>query len=466
MRGPADARAGPGPRQGGAAQFRPDPDQARPAAPPHAPREDRPALAQEIPARPPLAAPGGDMPDPAAGARPRLLPPADSPAETDPPAETGGDEPITRPAAPAVLPSGESILEGVKPAIAYFEGKRGSGTAFVVRPGILATNNHILQDEYIDNLRVRFVSADDPTARGLPVKLLYRDRARDLALVAVDSDRKALRLADVKDIRRGNPVAVIGHPSRYGGVLQELHAVTVGTIEGLVMHDRKPWYHLKADAAPGNSGGPVIDRRTGEVVGVLTFGLREQAEATRGRFGPRRPGVPPPRRAPQDTFCIPVAFVREAIAEVEAAGDRNRLSRVVTARYAAEMVTLQICVVQRISARVAPRRIQLHLRRGNDQDAQLVASYLDLHEDLMEALKPAIQHVQATPDLPASTKKTVGQLLQNYDEMKRMVEKPRTRVADAYTKKYNALARTHEKYVKALFKELSIPDRVEVQLLD
>jgi S1-C subfamily serine protease len=122
------------------------------------------------------------------------------------------------------------VIESVKGAVAYIEGKSGSGTAFLVRPGILVTNNHVLQDEYIDNLRARFVSFDKPNAEALRVKLLYRDRRRDLALLALQSDQKPLGLAIPKGIREGDAITVIGHPGRHEGVVTELHAVTEGNV--------------------------------------------------------------------------------------------------------------------------------------------------------------------------------------------------------------------------------------------
>jgi hypothetical protein len=330
----------------------------------------------------------------------------------------------------------------------------------VVRPGILATNNHVLQDEFIDDLRVRFLSARNPIAKELKVKLLYRDRLRDLALLAVDSDRKPLALAAMREIPRGHPIAVVGHPSRFGGAVQELHAVSEGTVESLVLAKRHPWYHLKANAAPGNSGGPVVDRNTGEVIGILTFGLRNQLEKQ------GRPLTPAASKEPQDTFCIPVAALREAISAVEAARDRDKLSHQVTARYAAEMVTLHVCLAQLVSAQAAPAQVRVHLRRSSSRDVKLVDAYFDLHDLVMKRLKPAINHVRSTPDLSLSTKRTIARLLDNYQAIKRMVEKPRARTIEGYFKSYNALAKVHESCVKALFKDLGIPDQVEVKMLE
>jgi S1-C subfamily serine protease len=156
----------------------------------------------------------------------------------------------------------------------------------------------------------------------------------------VDSDEKPLKLYSGKAPPKGHPILVVGHPSRFSGAVQELHAVSEGTVESTVMASRQPWYHLKADAAPGNSGGPVVDRKTGEVVGVLTFGIRDQIDI---RIGPRRIGKGGPIVSqPRDTFCIPNMFLAEALKAVESAEDRDKLSEEVTARYAAELISLEV----------------------------------------------------------------------------------------------------------------------------
>src|SRR5262249_48304833 len=63
-----------------------------------------------------------------------------------------------KPAAPSL---DAAVLQRVKRGVAFIEGKASRGAAFVVRPGVLATNNHVLQDEYIDQLRVRFITRDN-----------------------------------------------------------------------------------------------------------------------------------------------------------------------------------------------------------------------------------------------------------------------------------------------------------------
>jgi S1-C subfamily serine protease len=444
LAGRSRAPAGPAPEL---AHYEAPAPRAQPA-----PASPKPVSVAPAPAVAPVVPPAKDPRTP-----PKPLP--KEPPATSPPVNTTRPENAEeKPAEPQ-----DVILKRVKSAIAYLEGKKGSGSAFLVAKGILATNNHVLQDEYIDELQARFVSADNPAAKALPVKLLYRDRARDLVLLAVDNNEPPLRLSTAKAPPKGHPIAVVGHPSRFSGAIQELHAVTEGTVESTVMASRQPWYHLKADAAPGNSGGPVVDRKTGEVVGVLTFGIREQIEI---RIGPQRirPGTTRPQ--PRDTFCIPSMFVAEALKAVDSAEDRDKLSEAATARYAAELISLQLCIDQAMSKRASPAQLRVLSRIGSSFDREVVKTWFDLHDRLMERLKPAVQLVQKTKTLPGSTRQLVIALHQNAAEIRRMVEKPGTKFATRYEEKYEKLEKKHNSLRQAIWKELGLPDTVSVRLLD
>jgi S1-C subfamily serine protease len=388
-----------------------------------------------------------------------------SPQNASPPPKTtvkaeSPKEPSTPPA----------ILEKVKGATAFIEGKIGSGTAFVVAPGILATNNHVLQDEYIDNLRIRFVSSDNLKAESLPVRLLYRNRRRDLALLSarIPNSQEPLQLAaNQKEITKGRPIAVIGHPGRFNGQLSELHAVTEGVVEGPVVHQGEIWYHLKAEAATGNSGGPVIDGGSGMVIGLLTIGLRDTTDQ---RFsGYVRPANQAPKPAGHtdtfaDTLCIPSLFIRDAIAEVQAAADQNKLIEEATSRYAAEMVTLQICVAHQLSFEAAKANINIRLQRGGTGNLK-IDEFKATHDALMDALKPAIKHVQSARCLPFALRNTIQSFVENYELTKKEAVNLSLMYHSQYIKRYDAQVKKHIRIQKELFKELQIPDHVTVHFL-
>ena len=73
--------------------------------------------------------------------------------------------------------------------------------------------------------------------------------------------------------------------------------------------------------------------------------------------------------------------------------------------------------------------------------------------------------MRQTQYLPWETKTAVRELLDNSNVVKSLIERPRDRNLQAYVNSFNARANTHEVLVKKLFKQLAIPDTVEVRLL-
>jgi S1-C subfamily serine protease len=117
--------------------------------------------------------------------------------------------------------------------------------------------------------------------------------ATDLALLRLEGGEAlpALRLGPREPLAEGSEVALMGFP--IGGLLGFSHVTHRGTISAWtqlvppqsgsrqlsaaairqVRDGGIDIYQLDALAYPGNSGGPVFDPHTGEVVGVLSMGL-------------------------------------------------------------------------------------------------------------------------------------------------------------------------------------------------
>lgn len=172
------------------------------------------------------------------------------------------------------------------------------GTAFVVGDGRqVITCDHV-------------VPAGDPPAwvlqRPLPggghewrrLALTARDPEHDLALLALEGERlPALPLAPDDAPREGLAVLLMGFP--IGGLLgfqPVTHQGLVSSIAPLVLPAanaaalrdasiaalrRAPFEILQLDATayPGNSGGPVLDAQTGQVLGIVNMVLARGREA-------------------------------------------------------------------------------------------------------------------------------------------------------------------------------------------
>jgi S1-C subfamily serine protease len=170
------------------------------------------------------------------------------------------------------------------------------GTGFVVADGrLLVTNAHVLADlpvgEGKSTLAVQF-DAGGGSLELRPATLVRLDPAHDLALLRFEGKAlPALRLADPKDIREGLAVAFIGfpiggvlgfRPVTHRGIISSITAVALPTANSQQLNEKTvrrlregsfDVYQLDATAYPGNSGGPLLNSETGEVVGVVNMVL-------------------------------------------------------------------------------------------------------------------------------------------------------------------------------------------------
>jgi S1-C subfamily serine protease len=169
------------------------------------------------------------------------------------------------------------------------------GTGFAVAGGLhVLTNAHVLPPDAPERVdRSIAVQVWTPESQWLmrSAKLLSKDSIHDLALLQIDGPPvPPLRLA-TKEAPEGTAIALIGFP--IGGALGYSHVTHRGIVsartaivppavgpqglsERAVRQLRQGSFEvvqLDATAYPGNSGGPVLDVETGEVVGVVSMVL-------------------------------------------------------------------------------------------------------------------------------------------------------------------------------------------------
>jgi S1-C subfamily serine protease len=215
--------------------------------------------------------------------------------------------------APAAV-GGNEAIERVKRSTALIETGSGSGSGFVIRPGIVMTNHHVIAKALVEDLRVSFVSLDDTAPPALKPTLLYADPRRDLAILRVDTDRPPLEMVAPGTELSGLAVAVVGNPGdRDVRNLVQINKVTTGTLAAPVRGKGWTYYELRAEAYFGNSGGPVVERTGGKVVGVM------QSIAGDGKT---------------KSYCIPYGEATRALDSLPASrGDEPKAARLAAARH-------------------------------------------------------------------------------------------------------------------------------------
>jgi S1-C subfamily serine protease len=206
----------------------------------------------------------------------------------------------------------EKTIAAVKPSIvgvgSYQKTRspqiRFVGTGWIAGDGMsVVTNAHVVSElpdgVNIEQLGIVVAQGDGVVFR--PAKLVGRDVVHDLAhLRLIDGPPlPALKLGDSTTVAEGHDLAFTGFPlGMVLGLHHVTHRATLSAITPIVMpslnsgkldaraiialsRDVFKIFQLDGTAYPGNSGSPVYDPETGEVLGIINMvfvkGLKESA---------------------------------------------------------------------------------------------------------------------------------------------------------------------------------------------
>ena len=166
------------------------------------------------------------------------------------------------------------------------------GTGFVVGDGtLIATNNHVLPT-ILDPAAREVVAIAIPLPGGEAVireaTLLARDADHDVALLRLAGPPlPALRIGDSTQVHEGQNYAFTGFPiGSVIGLFPTTHRALISAITPVALAqptarsldpaliaklraDRFSIFQLDATAYPGNSGSPMFDPETGDVIGIV-----------------------------------------------------------------------------------------------------------------------------------------------------------------------------------------------------
>jgi len=163
------------------------------------------------------------------------------------------------------------------------------GTGFVVGNGsYVVTNHHVVPDNLGEeaNAVLAVFSGRGERVRGYPAEVVRSDKEHDLAVLKIKTSLPALSLAPDRKVREGEEVIFTGFPiGMVLGMYPVTHRAIVSAVTPIVIpaanarqltaaqirRMKTPFniYQLDAVAYPGNSGSPVYDPLSGEVLGVI-----------------------------------------------------------------------------------------------------------------------------------------------------------------------------------------------------
>jgi S1-C subfamily serine protease len=307
-----------------------------------------------------------------------------------------------------------SAIDRVKKSTALIEAKGGWGTGFVIKPGIVMTNTHVIAGKRIEDLRVSFVSIDDTAPPPLKATLLYTDPRRDLAILRVDTDRPPLDIAPSGTELKGLEVAIVGNPKGDAGQA-EINKVTTGRLSAPIRRDAGwTYYELNAQAYFGNSGGPVVDAKTGKLVGVIQSILGD---------------------GKQKSYCIPYGEALRALESLPASKeDEPKATRIALGRHYIEYIDEHLPEMEkraelamagqlnrlRAKAFGADITITLTTTDGRSQTFSLtefMAVLKEKHTETYPTFNKVMPYITASQEIPSSVKRFLRERIETYLSM-------------------------------------------------
>jgi S1-C subfamily serine protease len=177
--------------------------------------------------------------------------------------------PRSAPPAPKVVPNSDALAAAAASVVkitgnAYQCGQNQSGSGFVVAPGRIVTNAHVVAG-------VTSPVVEPRNGGAYPGRVVYFDPQHDLAVISVVG-LSAPPLPLGQNLPVGAPAAFDGYP--LGGPFQSGAAKvqSVPTVEMRDIYGDNPQpvelYYLSAAVQEGNSGGPLLNQ-AGQVAGVV-----------------------------------------------------------------------------------------------------------------------------------------------------------------------------------------------------
>lgn len=149
------------------------------------------------------------------------------------------------------------------------------GAGFHIGGGVFMTCAHVIKSY------TRRVMPHAGETSGFSIKLRKKDSesqatliaidySKDIALVRADFNVPALKIANTEDVMVGEEVFSIGNPRGFEDNVSD--GIVSSKNRTVFLHEGAPSFiFTDAHVLPGNSGGPLLLYRTGDVIGMMTM---------------------------------------------------------------------------------------------------------------------------------------------------------------------------------------------------
>lgn len=313
------------------------------------------------------------------------------------------------PETPLTEKSFEQVIKERETSVAFIRGLSSSGTGFMVDGKIVATNRHVIEEEFEKNITIYFPSAEKKFSGPFQTKVLFVSRDHDLAFLSVQEGLDSFPIDSTYSFRRGQEIIVIGNPGAGGNITLE-NAISKGVMSSKVVIDSHEYFQLGIAINPGNSGGPVIDNR-GACIGVATL-KATQKEAI--------------------AFCIPPKFLQSELNQLINSSEKEKSyyssrhrMRVCYKKLQTAML-LQVASLQVYSLALdecVKKRVDMQM--GLNMAQKIVSEKVGNTEtEILRGVREEISKISSDAIIDSNIRIRFADFWTNYQEMKALIENP------------------------------------------
>jgi len=266
-----------------------------------------------------------------------------------PPPRTVPSPPPSPPQSDASALSSADPIRAALRSVAVITGDGGHGSGFLGAPGVLVTNHHVVADSPTERLSASFPDNRDVAGRSFPLSVIHEDPVHDLAFLRIEAAIPPLPVKTGFSHRNGHRIVAIGSPG-VGPGGEKLENLTTDGRLGPVYDDGSgspALWALSMAVNPGNSGGPVVDAETGEVLAVVVA----KFTSTEGH-----------------ALAVPFSSFASGLAVATSATDADR-ARAVSLHRQRHCVHAIACLVDRAAGAVHELLSEMNGMSGSGSDA-------------------------------------------------------------------------------------------------